>query len=334
MRRPFVSIVITTLNEEKNIASCLDSIFRQDYPKNKFEVIMVDNGSEDKTRRIAKKFNVKIITNKIRDTQVSKRIGLEKSKGELWMWFDADMRMVKRSWLKSMVKPLVEREDIVASLAGYKIKGDESPLTKFLTLESKTPFGFSSQLDPIYQFFTTPLQKTVVEKRKGYFVCEYQKDKIPAQGLGVFRKKVIKKVLRYQGNKYMDLDTIAHLVNEGYTAFAYVPNGVYHYFMPNLRTLLSKRLRNIKKNYLGQEFERSYTWFNLRNSRDLLKVFFWVLYVHLIVPELVRGVYKALKYETWVGIYQPVVSLLETDVIIIGFIFYYLKYRYAHEKGQ
>jgi glycosyltransferase involved in cell wall biosynthesis len=48
---PLVTVVITTRNEEKNIGLCLKSVQSQSWPK--VEVIVVDNGSEDRTKEIA-----------------------------------------------------------------------------------------------------------------------------------------------------------------------------------------------------------------------------------------------------------------------------------------
>src|SRR3989344_1152398 len=46
---PAVSVVIPAYNEEKGIAACLDSIQQQQYPKEKVEIIVVDDGSTDDT---------------------------------------------------------------------------------------------------------------------------------------------------------------------------------------------------------------------------------------------------------------------------------------------
>ncbi|HDY87236.1 MAG TPA: glycosyltransferase [bacterium] len=43
-----VSVIISTKNEEKNIANCLQSIKKQQYPQKKIEIIVVDNYSTDK----------------------------------------------------------------------------------------------------------------------------------------------------------------------------------------------------------------------------------------------------------------------------------------------
>jgi len=315
---PTISIIIPTYNEKDIIHNCLFSIFKQDYPKEKMEVIVIDNDSTDGTLQIVKQFPVRILFNKVsKNSIVSKRIGFENSKGTFYIWVDADMEIPSPKWMKNMIKPLMENPEIVASVTCFKIKGDEAPLTKFLTMDY-------NQRDPIYQLFSPSIYETIVEKKDGYYLCEFSKNKIPPHGFGFFRKNAVEKTLHLQGNKLMELDILAHLVNMGYTKFAFVPEGIYHYFMPDLKTLLNKRLRNIKRNYLGQTFKRSYAWFSLKNPKDIVKIIFWIIYVHFIIPETIRGIYKSIKHKTWTGMYQPIVSLLETDVIIWGLLYYYL----------
>ena len=50
-----VSIMIITLNAEKNLEKCLESISKLNYPKEKIEVAIVDSSSTDKTLEIARK---------------------------------------------------------------------------------------------------------------------------------------------------------------------------------------------------------------------------------------------------------------------------------------
>ncbi len=49
---PFVSVVLPVLNEERHIEACLRSVLAQDYPRDRYEVIVADGGSSDRTREI------------------------------------------------------------------------------------------------------------------------------------------------------------------------------------------------------------------------------------------------------------------------------------------
>ena len=99
---PLVSITITTKNEEKNIADCLESIKQQTYPK--IEIIIVDNNSIDKTKKIARKYTKKVF-NKGPERSAQRNFGmLRKSKGKYLMFLDADMVLSKTVISKAVNK--------------------------------------------------------------------------------------------------------------------------------------------------------------------------------------------------------------------------------------
>ena len=50
---PFISVVVPARNEEATISELLKDLRAQDYPGNRFEVIVVDDGCEDATRQVA-----------------------------------------------------------------------------------------------------------------------------------------------------------------------------------------------------------------------------------------------------------------------------------------
>jgi len=53
--QPFVSIIVPTYNEEKVIEKRIKNLFDLDYPKNKYEIIVVDSGSTDNTTEVVEK---------------------------------------------------------------------------------------------------------------------------------------------------------------------------------------------------------------------------------------------------------------------------------------
>ncbi|NIO44350.1 MAG: glycosyltransferase, partial [Candidatus Aenigmarchaeota archaeon] len=51
-----ISVIIPSFNCGKTIEKCLQSLVNQDYPKQKYEILVVDNLSKDDTAKVAKKF--------------------------------------------------------------------------------------------------------------------------------------------------------------------------------------------------------------------------------------------------------------------------------------
>ncbi len=105
-----ISVIIPARNEEKNIAACLDSVCNQSYPKNLFEVLVVDDHSTDNTAVIIKNYEaqqVKLISLKdfISCAELNSykkkaiEIAIQHSTGELIVTTDADC-IVPESWLQ------------------------------------------------------------------------------------------------------------------------------------------------------------------------------------------------------------------------------------------
>jgi glycosyltransferase involved in cell wall biosynthesis len=86
---PFVSVIIPTLNEEKYIEATLLSIRNQDY-RGKYEIIVVDSNSKDRTVKVARKYANKVVVTKRRGIAVGRNIGARVAKGEILLFVDAD----------------------------------------------------------------------------------------------------------------------------------------------------------------------------------------------------------------------------------------------------
>ncbi|MGB9743313.1 MAG: glycosyltransferase family 2 protein [Minisyncoccales bacterium] len=109
-----VSIIIPCRNEEKFIGKCLESIIKQDYPKEKMEVLVVDGMSEDKTRERIEEFKIKnlklkikILDNPNKFTPFGLNIGVKNAKGEIIIRMDAHATYEK-NYISKCVKYLNE----------------------------------------------------------------------------------------------------------------------------------------------------------------------------------------------------------------------------------
>lgn len=310
---PLVSVIIPTKNEERNIGRCLESIFRQDYPKDLLEVFVCDNHSQDKTLVIAKKFPVKTLVCDVSDPEVSKMIGFEKTKGELFMYLDADIHLRGVGWFRKMVYPLLEDEMITASFTRYYSDVHSTPIENFLNLDPL-------QRDPVLEFFSAGLDDVIVQEKQEYSLCIYQKNKIPPAGLCLHRRSKIALFLKGR-RRFHELNLVADLVLAGNTKFAYVPQaGLFHHHAKNLGELLKKRRRNVGLNYFQDMDTRRYYWFDTSSLQGFLKITFWIIWANLFLPELLRSIYRCVKYRTFAALYQPVVSFLVTDIMLFSFL--------------
>ncbi len=82
-----VSVIIITLNEEKNIGACLQSVNWAD------EIVIVDSFSTDKTVEIAKKYTDKVILHPFDGYAENKNLALDHTTSEWVLWLDADERV-------------------------------------------------------------------------------------------------------------------------------------------------------------------------------------------------------------------------------------------------
>jgi len=314
---PKISIAIPVFNEEAFIGKCLKSIFDQNYPKDRLEVFVVDNYSTDGTMDVVRNFPVKVLMNEIMDAQAGKMVAFKEATGEYFIYLDADIELIGRDWFDKMLKPLIEDKSVVGSFTRVMTKKGDTPITRYLSYD---PF----QRDPIFQYLSPSVDETIIDHRAGYELCEYRIDKIPPTGLCLFRREALLKVWDpKRDKKYMELDSLARLVKAGYTHFAYVADAkIHHPFLKDLSELLRKRIKHLKRNYLKQETPREYLWVDMRSVSGKLKILFWIIYANLIIPAVLVGIYKSIRYRDIVCMYEPVVVFCETWIIIYGFLRY------------
>ncbi len=119
--RPRVTVVVPVLNGERTIGACLEALENQiDAPAR--EVIVVDNGSTDRTREIVAEYDVRLLSCETRGAAAARNRGLLFARGAVVAFTDADCRPAPR-WLATGVETL-EDHPSVAIVAG-EITGTE-----------------------------------------------------------------------------------------------------------------------------------------------------------------------------------------------------------------
>ncbi|PPR49225.1 MAG: hypothetical protein CFH15_01313 [Alphaproteobacteria bacterium MarineAlpha5_Bin5] len=147
---PLISIIIRTKNEERWIKLCLDKVFKQTYKK--FEIIIVDNYSTDKTLKKINKFDIKKII-KIKKFLPGKAInlGIKESYGEYIVILSAHCIPTNNYWLENFVKSIHNNKKNIVGVYGRQ-----------------EPMNFSSSSNKRDMFLLFGLDKKI-QKKDSFF---------------------------------------------------------------------------------------------------------------------------------------------------------------------
>lgn len=103
--KPFLSVVICTLDQAGYLRKALGSLYEQTLPRAEYEVIVVDNGSADPTRRTAESFlgmgNLRYVYDPVLGLSQARNTGWRQARGEIVVYLDDDA-LASSDWLERM----------------------------------------------------------------------------------------------------------------------------------------------------------------------------------------------------------------------------------------
>lgn len=287
---PFVSFVIPTYNEEKNIKRCLRSIKSQNYPTNKVEVIVVDGMSEDNTVNIAKNYSNRIILNKKRIVGNALKLGVEAAKGEILAIVNADSEMPQKDWLRMMVAPFSD-PNVCGTLTSFRVCKTYPPISRCYHLMGGDPIiNFTYDLGNI---------NSLVITKENYFPTSAP----------LYRRQLILK----EGNfkpflpRLEDVDMTYRLARDGYK-FVFVPNTyIHHLFADSFSSYIKKTFRRISMfiKYQGLcEFK-----FMPKNRKSRINLLKNMLYHMTLIGALIPIINGIRRNHDLAWLYYPIITL-------------------------
>ncbi|MAE43332.1 hypothetical protein CMO93_06155 [Candidatus Woesearchaeota archaeon] len=180
-----VSIIISAYNEEEKIADSIESLRLIDYPKELYEVIIVNDGSTDKTKDVAIKYadgtNIIFIDNaKNKGKAACLNQGIAIAKGSYVACMDADS-VVPKDILKKIV-PYFRNKEIGAVTVSVEVKHVNNFLQKIIQLEYKLGLSLFLRVFSLFDcIHVTPgpfsiYRKSVLEKIDNFDVNNITED--------------------------------------------------------------------------------------------------------------------------------------------------------------
>jgi len=235
---PSVTFLVPAYNEEKHIGDCLKHLLSLDYPKDKMKIIVVNDGSKDRTAEIAKKFKgVTVLDKKNEGSKAAAlNFGMKFVDTELIACMDADS-FASKDYLKKVVGHFND-EDVGAVSSAVKVK------------EIST---FSSKIQ-----WVEYLMSVIFRKLFAILDCQFV---VPGPG-GIYRTSVLKKVGKFEtDNLTEDMEMALRLKVNGYKIGNCLDAYVYTACPTDFKDLFKQRMRWYR-GYLENFKKYSYVFFN------------------------------------------------------------------------
>lgn len=283
---PFVSFVIPTWNEDKNIARCLGSIFKQTYPRERFEVIVVDGESLDKTAEIARKTGARVINNPKRGAQIGKALGIRGSNGDFVALLDADNEIVQDDWLERFIGLLDSEPDVFGVESNYLVNPEDAVPNRYCAL-----LGLEYPIARCFSLLRRCAFKEVKDKYLIYTVKEGRFPVIGANGF-IWRRAVLTQLLG-NAESFDEGDLSAQAYLFGYRKVGnYKGYGIYHHHINTVWDFFKKRIRTgrefVNRSKIKKE-DGVVVWVNRYNKRQLVLAVLYCLSFVGPLAEALKG---------------------------------------------
>lgn len=286
---PGISAVITTYNEENKIRSCLKALTLQHYPKEKLEIILVDDDSTDATVEIARKFGVKILKSGKRILDISKAIGISHARNRLVLFLDADNILPDRNYLIKITEPFVREKGLAGSYPYRFFYGrKDHPANRYCSLFGiNDPFQYYTKSREHFTYASDKWQLPGNAIDKGdYYIAQFPPSSrltLGAIGFMAPRSALVKYI---RNGFFFHSDAFNDLVSHGHNRFAVVKTDIIHNHAGSHGEFFRKLARNFR-NYLRFRKIRPNNWARKTQSGLIKSI---IIMTTFIIPA-----YDALK---------------------------------------
>lgn len=240
-----LSVIIPTRNRAETLEKSLESITKQTFPHNYFEVIVVDNGSTDNTKEVINSFqpkikNLRYFYEKTPGLHVGRHKGLKEAIADILVYADDDIEALP-TWLEGIWEAF--QDPVTVLVGGKNLPNFESEPPLWIKkmwnkkIEGGNVLGYLSILDlgseikeihPYYVFGCNfSVRKKILEEAKGFHPDGMPQELIKYRGDG---ESHVSRYVLENGYKamYNPKASVYHLVSNSRMKFEYFMQRAYN----------------------------------------------------------------------------------------------------------
>lgn len=251
---PKVSFIIPVLNAAGILENCLKSIRSQDYPQDRFEIIVGDAGSTDGTRELAQRYGAIVADDKDgRNIEDGKRAALVHATGEFIVFIDADNEITHSDYIRRGVEALASNSKAFGVESYYLPSPRMTSFCSYLTclLHISDPVAWMMSIKPLFLDANGEIEHWTFPKNSLAYP-------LGSNGF-IFRKSELD--LAKAAEDYSDTHTSVNLIQAtGKREWLRIrERGVHHYYVATLGEFLKKR-RRATCHFLDMQKEHGFSW--------------------------------------------------------------------------
>src|SRR6266851_1055311 len=168
---PFVSIIVPVYNGAATIVACIASLLAQDYPANRLEIIVVDNGSRDQTVELlqasVQSERIKLLSETdVLNAYGARNTGAKEAIGEILAFTDADC-FAQRDWLMRLLEDC-DDQSIGVFIGDILAYDPKTPLEKYYPNEKLSWRGKDVAKVPGMRAGNCAIRRTCFEELGGF----------------------------------------------------------------------------------------------------------------------------------------------------------------------
>jgi len=273
-----------TLNAEAILENCLASITRQTYPRDRYEIILADAHSTDRTRDIAKKFGAMVLDDDGKNMEEGKRLALRHATGEFIVFIDADNEITHPDYIELAVKSLEKNPQALGVESYYLPSPKMSSFCAYLThlLHISDPVAWLMSANPKLVARDGEVERwTLPENTFSY--------PLGANGF-IYRRADLQSVRADE--KFQDTHVALFLMKNGKHEWLRIRGrGVHHYYIQSLCKFVQKR-RRATVHFLRVQEEMPVNWMKEKPPVPL-----WLAGIYCVtffgpVYHTLRGIFR------------------------------------------